>query len=157
MQKAQVLTLSDSKLQIALSLGDAGGWFLNHHLRAYFLGLSTAQSRFGTLLWERFKPHPQVLILDAVPYFSGGMGEFENSIIDDSKSRQAQLAELQDFQRFHQRYCAMLPALCGLNFAFFRSRIDGHWLFPDPNDRIILGRKSVPNDRANFPTDSIPN
>ncbi len=155
--KAQILTLSDSRLQNALSIGGAGEWFSDHQVMAYFRGLPNAESGFGALLWEKFKPHPKVLIFDASPYFTGSMGSFENSIIEDSKNRQTQVFELKEFQRFHQAFCAKLPSLCGQNFAYFRSRIDGHWVFPDPEATPLLGRDSVPNDRTRIPADLNPN
>ncbi len=146
--KAQILTMSDSLLQNALSLGGASEWFARRHLNAYFLGLPTAESGFGELLWEKYRPHPQVLIFDASPYFTGGLGEFESSLIEDSKSRRTQLLELKQFQDFHRDFCTRLPSLCGQNFAYFKSRVDGHWVFPDPDARPLLGRGSVPNDRT---------
>jgi hypothetical protein len=157
LDNAQILTLSDSKLQNALSLGGASEWFLSHHLRAYFLGLPTAESGFGVLLWAKFKPHPRLLILDASPYFTGGMGKFEDSIIEDANNRQAQLADLKAFQEYHQAFCARIAWLCGQNFAYFRSRIDGHWLFQAADSRPLLGRASVPNDRTRLANDAIPN
>ena len=146
--KAQILTLSDSHLQNALSLGGASEWFSSHHFDVYLLGLPSAQSGFGELLWEKYSPHPQVLIFDASPYFTGGLGESEDSIIEDAKTRQSQLLELKQFQSFHRDFCMKWPSLCGQNFAYFKSRVDGHWIFPDPDARPLLGRGSVPNDRT---------
>lgn len=154
--KAQILTLSDSHLQNALSLGGASEWFSSHHFNVYFLGLPSAQSGFGELLWERIRPHPKVLIFDASPYFTGGMGESEDSIIKDSKSRQAEVMELKQFQDFHQHFCTKLPKLCGQNFAYFKSRVDGHWIFPNPDARPLLSPGSVPNDRTRIQIESAP-
>jgi hypothetical protein len=155
--KAQVLTLSDSRLQNALSIGGASEWFSNHHFRAYFLGLPTEESGFGELLWEKYKPHPRVVIFDASPYFTGGLGWSETSLIEDPQASKEQLADLKSFQDFHQSFCGKIPAVCGQNFAYFKSRDDGHWIFPDPDSRPLWGRRSVPNNRSVFPTESTPN
>jgi hypothetical protein len=154
---AQVLTLSDSRLQNALSIGGASQWFSNRHLKAYFLGLPTEESGFGSLLWDKFRPHARVVIFDASPYFTGHLGSQEDSILEDAKARQQQAAELKDFQRFHQHFCSSLPVLCGQNFAYFRSRVDGHWIFPDPDSRPLWGSRSVPNNRTHQATGLRPN
>jgi hypothetical protein len=155
--KAQVLTLSDSRLQNALSIGGAGEWFSDHRVRAYFLGLETEQSGFGELLWDKYKPHPRVVIFDASPYFTGGLGGSETALIEDPKSSLEQLAELKSFQDFHRAFCGKLPEVCRQNFAYFKSRDDGRWIFPDPDARPLWGRSSVPNNRSLFPTESMPN
>jgi hypothetical protein len=146
--KAQVLTLSDSRLQNALSLGGASDWFAGHQIRAYFLGMPNAESGFGELLWAKFKPHPAVVIFDASPYFTGELGRFQNSLIEDAKNRQTQVTELRQFQVFHQ-------AFCGHNFAYFKSRDDGHWIFPDPGMKLMVGAAGIPNDRNARPAGAL--
>jgi hypothetical protein len=154
--QAQVLTLSDSRLQNALSLGGASDWFAGQHIRAYFLGLPNAESGFGELLWAKFKPHPAVVIFDATPYFTGELGRFENSLIDDAKNRRSQVTELEQFQVFHQGFCRKFAAFCGHNFAYFRSRDDGHWIFPDTGMKLMVGAAGIPNDLNPRPAGILP-
>ncbi|MEJ1964027.1 MAG: hypothetical protein WDO56_21795 [Gammaproteobacteria bacterium] len=94
------------------------------------LGLPTAESGFADELLKRYRPHPAVVIFDASPYFTGSMGIFEEGIFrDQEKSRQSVL-KLRDFQTTHEKLCSRLTWACGHNFSYFRSRLDGHWIFP---------------------------
>jgi hypothetical protein len=156
-EAADVLTLSDSHLQNALSLGEASPWFAAHRYSLYMLGLPTAESGFGERLLDNFHPHPKVVILDASPYFTGGLGTFEQSIFQDPDASRKEVLKLKDFQALHERYCAGLPWACGHNFAYYRSRIDGHWIFPAPSTSIWIGGNDVPNDKQRFPTGRTPN
>ena len=77
-EAADILTLSDSHLQNALSLGGASRWFSTHHYSLYMLGLPTAESGFGERLLDNFHPHPKLVILDASPYFTGRLATSRN-------------------------------------------------------------------------------
>ncbi len=149
---AKVLTISDSHLQNALSLGDASEWFAAHHYPLYMLGLPTEESGFGERLIDSFQPHPDVVILDASPYFTGGLGSFEQTIFKDQGASRKAVQDLKDFQTWHQRFCGVLPWACGHNFAYYRSRQDGHWIFPVQSTSIWIGWNDVPNDTRQFPT-----
>lgn len=155
-RNARVLTLSDSRLQNALSLGGASEWFVAHGYPAYFLGLPTQESGFGEHLIERFQPQASVIIFEPGPYFTGRNGAF----LDDALARPAlaktRAQELQVFEGLHQRFCGQWPALCGFNFSYFRARSDGHWIFPPENQRLLIAQASLPNDRLRFPVDTQP-
>jgi hypothetical protein len=154
--RAQVLTLSDSHLQNALSLGGASEWFAKNGYAAYFLGFPNGESGYGEMLLDKFKPHPRVVIFDTSPYFTGKLGQFENSLLADAAVRASEAGELHEFQHYHQIFCDRHSSWCGHNFAYFRSRIDGHWIFPKPDPQIWFGRKSVPNDQLRYPTEKGP-
>jgi hypothetical protein len=156
-RRAKVLTLSDSHLQNALSLGGASEWFAQRNLPFYMLGVPHNESGFGERLLERLRPHPDVLILDASPYFTGDVGKFERGIFEDPQASRAGVLELKGFQSWHQRFCDELPAACGHNFSYFRSRRDGHWIFPPQTGSIWIGWHDVPNDAQRFPTATLPN
>jgi hypothetical protein len=149
---AKVLTISDSHLQNALSLGNASQWFAAHRYPVYMLGLPTEESEFGERLIDNFQPHPDVVILDASPYFTGGLGSFEQAIFNDQGASRKAVLGLKDFQTWHQRFCDQLPWACGHNFAYYRSRQDGHWIFPEQSSAIWIGWNDVPNDNRQFPT-----
>lgn len=151
---AQVLTISDSHLQNALSLGGASEWFAQRKLPFYMAGLPGEESGFGEKLIEKFHPHPAVLILDASPYFTGAMGLFEAPLFTDPKGQLRQILRLKKFQVEHQEVCSELPGACGHNFAYFRSRLDGHWIFPRQTPALWSGWRSVPNDTLRFPVDT---
>jgi hypothetical protein len=153
---AQVLTLSDSHMQNALSLGGASEWFSGHGLSFYMLGVPHNESGFGERLLEKLQPRPDLVILDASPFFTGEVGKFERGIFDDPGASRAGVVELKSFQAFHQRFCTELPAACGHNFAYFRSRRDGHWIFPEQSSAIWIGWHDVPNDNQRYPTGSLP-
>lgn len=155
--RAQVLTLSDSHLQNALSLGGASEWFAAHGYSAYLLGLPMAESGFADRLLESFHPHPAVVIFDASPFFTGTLGVYERGIFEDPQSSRMQVLHLKDFQSMHQRLCDTLPWACGHNFSYFRSRTDGHWIFPENEHGIWIGRRSVPNDKEQYATWTAPN
>jgi hypothetical protein len=154
---ARVLTLSDSHLQNALSLGGASEWFAAHNYPFYMLGLPTEESGFGERLLDNLHPRPDVLILDASPYFTGELGGLETPMFSDLGSSRKQVLELKDYQVQHQAWCTRLPWACGHNFAYFRSRMDGHWIFPELTGSIWIGRNSVPNDNRQYPTGRRPN
>jgi hypothetical protein len=153
---AKVLTLSDSHMQNALSLGGASEWFVGRGLSFYMLGVPHNESGFGERLLERLKPYPEVVILDASPYFTGEVGKFERGIFDDPQGSRDGVVALKGFQSWHQRFCSELPAACGHNFSYFRSRRDGHWIFPEQSSAIWIGWHNVPNDNQRYPTGSLP-
>ncbi len=154
--QAQVLTLSDSRLQTALSLGGASDWFRAHDYRLYLLGLPTAESGFGERLLENFQPHPALVVFDTSPYFTGAIGPSETHLFADPQGSREQALKLERFQWLHRRFCDWLPSACGHNFAYFRSRSDGHWIFPQYSPRFWIGKRGVPTDSRQFPVSDLP-
>jgi len=150
--RAKILTLSDSHLQNALSLGGASEWFAAHYYPVYMLGLPGEESGFGQRLLDKFKPHPAVVIFDASPYFTGKMGRFEQVVIDGPEGEYQRVKSLHQYQAFHVDFCARWKWICGRNFSYFRSREDGHWIFPEQSDRFLIGKAGIPNDTTRFPT-----
>jgi hypothetical protein len=152
-RNAKVLTLSDSHLQNALSLGGASEWFAAAGYPVYMLGLPTAESRFGELLVERLQAKPSLVVVDASPYFTGELGAFPRTLMStDEDTGRARVEELREFQRDHQQVCERWPWACGRNFAYFRSRKDGHWIFPNPRTTTLwIGANDMPNDQLRFP------
>jgi hypothetical protein len=157
-RNAKVLTLSDSHLQNALSLGGASEWFTEHGYPVYMLGLPTAESRFGELLIDRLQAKPSVVVFDASPYFNGLLGSFQANLpTTDENMGRARVEQLRDFQRYHRWVCDRWSWACGRNFAYFRSRKDGHWIFPDPTTtKLWIGANSLPNDEVRFPVSTKP-
>jgi hypothetical protein len=157
-RQAKVITLSDSHLQNALSLGGASEWFASSGYPVYMLGLPTAESRFGELLVDRLQARPSVVVFDASPYFTGELGRFEVDLpTTDERTGRARVEELHDFQRYHRQFCERWSWACGRNFAYFRSRKDGHWIFPDPaTTKLLIGAGDLPNDDIRFPVSARP-
>jgi len=155
-RRAQILTLSDSRLQNALSLGGAADWFARRGYATYLLGLPTEESGFAEKLLDRFKPHPAVVILDASPFFTGDLGRIEVPLSRQPEQEREETVALQGFQSFHQSFCRHAGWFCGHTFSYFRSRRDGHWIFPSQNDPVWFGRGGLPNDKARFPTNVLP-
>jgi hypothetical protein len=153
---ARVLTLSDSDLQDALSLGGASEWFAARNYSLYMLGLPTEESGFAMRLIDRFHPHPDVIIVDASPYFTGRPGMFESHLLADPERSRNEVLALKTFQSDHRKLCARIPWACGHTFAYFRARSDGHWIFPEDRSAIWFGRRSVPNDQARYPVNVLP-
>ncbi|HEX2584931.1 MAG TPA: hypothetical protein VHL14_07360, partial [Steroidobacteraceae bacterium] len=151
-RRAKVLTLSDSHLQNALSLGGASEWFSSHHYPVYMLGLPTAESGFGERLVDKFDPHPAVVIFDASPYFTGKMGRFEQILLDDPEGEHRRVSSLHEYQAFHSDFCSRWEWICGRNFSYFRSREDGHWIFPEQSEHFLIGKAGIPNDATRFAT-----
>lgn len=154
---AKIVSLSDSHLQNALSLGGASQWFADRHYPTYMLGLPAAESGFGQRLIDNFQLHPSVVILDASPYFTGEVGGAARGIFADPDASRKQVAELKGFEAWHQRLCGQFPWACGHNFSYFRSRVDGHWIFPQPSKEIWIGRYDVPNNDHHYPVSETPN
>jgi hypothetical protein len=157
LQDAKIVSLTDSHLQNALSLGGASQWFAERHYPTYMLGLPTEESGFGERLLDNFHMHPSVVILDASPYFTGDVGASERGIFADPVGSRRQVTDLSEYQGWHRRACDRFPWACGHNFAYFRSRTDGHWIFPEPSKRIWIGRQDVPNDDRHYPVSERPN
>ena len=155
--KAKVLTLSDSHLQNALSLGGASEWFAAHHVPAYFLGLPVQESGFGEHLIEKFKPEASVVIFAASPYFTGKNGLFLSGAMSKPEQTREKALDLIAFQNFHQRFCTRLSWACDYNFAYFRSRSDGHWIFPPQTQKLFVAEPSLPTDAVHFPAAERPN
>jgi hypothetical protein len=153
-QAAKVLTLTDSHMQNALSLGGASEWFAARGVPFYMLGVPHNESGFGERLLEKLQPRPEVMILDASPFFTGDVGPFERGIFSDPVASRDGVVALKDFQAWHQHFCTELPAACGHNFAYFRARRDGHWIFPAQTKDIWIGWHDVPNDNQRYPTGS---
>jgi hypothetical protein len=157
-RSARVLTLSDSLLQNAFSLGGASEWFAARGYPFYMLGVPTAESRFGELLIERLQAKPSVVVVDANPYFTGDVGSFQRELLrTDERTGRTRVEQLHEFREYHHRFCRQWPWVCGRNFSYFRSRKDGHWIFPDPTrTKLWIGTAGVPNDVVRFPVSAQP-
>jgi hypothetical protein len=153
---AKILTLTDSHLQNALSLGGASEWFAARHYPLYMLGLPTEESGFGERLIDNLHPHARLVILDASPYFSGEVGAIERGTSDGAAALHEVLG-LRDFQVEHRDFCERFGWACGHNFSYFRSKVDGHWIFPPQTRSIWIGYRDVPNDVVRQPANSRPN
>jgi len=153
---AQILTLSDSRLQNALSLGGAPAWFAERGYETYLLGLPTEESGFAEKLWDKYQPHPAVVIFDASPYFTGNVGGSELALSQQPEHEHEEAMKLHRFESFHREFCSRFDWFCGHTFSYFRSRHDGHWIFPSQTDPVWFGRGGMPNDQTRLLTDVLP-
>jgi len=136
MAEAQILTLSGSRLQEALSIAGASDWFKERGLRLYMLGFGyDEQSGFAEMLLSKYQTHPDVLVINADPYLTGQLSDVAKLIKSNPHTEVTAALELRRFEEWHRWICARIDWICRGTNASFRARSDGHWIFSPDKDR----------------------
>ncbi len=125
---AEVLFLGNSRMQFALSADATDDWFESLRARYYLLGFAyNGNYNFAAPLMRKLGPTAKVYVVNLDLFFEQSdtpparivMGEGSARTIYDWKRR---------WQDLHKPACASLPAICGNEVAFFRSRETGAWV-----------------------------
>ena len=120
-----MLFLGNSRLQIALSTAATADWFLAASARYYLLGFSGFENViFAEELLRRIRPKARVYVINVDDFFDRWVTPSAQAVMHDPDGRN-RYEEKALWQRVHERVCTKLPAFCGDDLVFFRSRETG--------------------------------
>ncbi len=132
-EQAEVITLSGSRLQEALSISGTADWFLAHQFSLYMLGFGfDEQSGFAEMLFSKYHARPKVLIINVDPYLTGELSGPAQLIRSSPQIEKGTALSLKRFEDLHRSLCAKFSWLCTNTPSSYRSRVDGHWTFSPP-------------------------
>ena len=124
-QNADVLFLGNSRLQIAFSTAATADWFSAASARYYLLGFSGFENViFAEELLRRIRPKAGVYVINVDDFFDRWVTPSAQAVMHDPDGRN-RYEEKALWQRVHERVCTKLPAFCGDDLVFFRSRETG--------------------------------
>jgi hypothetical protein len=142
---ANVLIFGDSRIEFAISRGNASQWFQTRGIRSYLLAFGGgAESGWAQKLLGKFHPHPDVLIFNVDPYFTGGLGPHGQAIAADPIGELRAIKETQSFVEGYAKYCRLFGWLCGRTSAAYRAILDGH-VFSYHPERFWFGKAMAGN------------
>jgi len=134
---ADVLFLGNSRLQIALSTAATADWFLAASARYYLLGFSGFENViFAEELLRRIRPKAGVYVINVDDFFDRWVTPPAQAVMRDPDGRN-RYEEKRLWQRVHERVCAKLPAFCGNDLVFFRSRETGAYTTLSGKQKIM--------------------
>ncbi|HEY1391899.1 MAG TPA: hypothetical protein VFV25_00885 [Methylibium sp.] len=125
--EAEVLFVGSSRLQFALSGGNAAAWFSAAGVRYYLLGFSHSETVafFGPLL-AKLQPHAKVVVINVDRIFDERISPPTEQILQGHDILQ-KYEEKRSWQALHKGLCTALPAVCGDAVAVYRERETGVW------------------------------
>jgi hypothetical protein len=122
---ADVLFLGNSRLQIALSTAATADWFSAASARYYLLGFGNFENVvFAEEILRRIRPKARVYVINVDDFFDRWVTPPAQVVMHDPDGR-SRYEEKRLWQRVHERVCAKIPAFCGDELVFFRSRETG--------------------------------
>jgi hypothetical protein len=125
--KARVLFLGNSRIQFAMSSPATARWFDERSIPFYSMGFSHYESiTFVTPVLDRVKPQPRAYVINAERFFAEWLSPASRRIVYERDAR-ARYEEKRFWQRLHKPLCSTLPALCGSDFAVYRTVGNGIW------------------------------
>jgi hypothetical protein len=146
-ERAKVLLFGDSRLLTAASDGIASAWFAARHIPMYLLAFAAGeQSGWAKRLVEKLRPHPDLVVFDADPYFTGGQSIPAQAIADDPVGEEKIARATKVLLNAGPTYCHYLPWLCGRTQHFYRQYLDGVVAHPS-EDRVWFHK----NQAGSFP------
>ena len=126
---ADVLFLGNSRMQFAFSTETTAQWFSSVATRFYLLGFSYGENAvFEGPLLGRLKPKASVYVINVDRFFDASLVTLPTAALRrGSSDALARYEEKKRWQSFHKGICEAVPAVCGHQVAFFRSRDTGAW------------------------------
>jgi len=104
----------------------ASAWFAARHIPMYLLAFGAGeQSGFADRLVAKLHPHPDLVIFDADPYFTGEESIPAQAISNDPAGEEKSARATKAFLDDAATYCRYLPWLCGRTQHFYRQYLDG--------------------------------
>jgi hypothetical protein len=126
---ADVLFIGSSRMEFGFSSQATDRWFAAAAVPHYLLGFThTENQAFVGPLLARIKPRAKVYIINADQFFQDNETGPASQILHDNDI-QRRYKEKKLWQRAHRSLCTRLRAVCGHQFAYYRSREHGHWKF----------------------------
>jgi hypothetical protein len=145
--RAKVLLFGDSRMLTAASDGIASAWFAARHIPMYLLAFGAGeQSGFADRLAGKLTPHPDLVVFDADPYFTGEESIPAQAIADDPVGEEKNARGIKAFLEAAPTYCRFLPWLCGRTQHFYRQYLDGV-VAHENEDRVWFNK----NQNGSFP------
>ena len=146
--EADVLFLGNSRMQFAFSTQATAQWFSSAAARFYLLGFSYGEnSLFEGPLLARLKPKASVYVINVDRFFDESLVTSPTEAIRHASSDTlSRYEEKKRWQGFHKGICESLPALCGHQVAFFRSRDTGAWELQGSEDFKAAPVSEAPAD-----------
>jgi hypothetical protein len=125
---AEVLFLGNSRMQFGFSSEAVSDWFSSRTVRYFLLGFSHhGNYNFTAPLLDKLSPQAKVYVVNLDLFFEPEMSQPANVVTRDSTAK-GRYEQKRGWQRIHKPFCESLPAICGDEIAFFRSRATGDWL-----------------------------
>jgi hypothetical protein len=126
---ADVLFLGNSRMQFALSTDATTQWFSSADAQFYLLGFSFGENaQFEAPLLARLNPLAKVYVINVDRFFDEDwVSSPTEAIRHRPNDALANFEEKKRWQTFHKGICTSVPAVCGHQVAFFRSRSNGTW------------------------------
>lgn len=126
---ADVLFVGNSRMQFAFSTDATTRWFSSSAAAFYLLGFSFGENaQFEAPLLAKLKPRAKVYVVNVDRFFDGDRVTSPTEAIRLRPSdAQSNFEEKKRWQALHKSICTLVPAICGNEVAFFRSRSNGTW------------------------------
>ena len=146
-RRAKVLLFGDSRILTAASLGGASSWFAERHIPMNLLAFGAGeQSGFTDRLVARLHPHPDLVVFDADPYFTGQESIPAQALAADPAGEEKWARQTQAFLDSGPVWCRYLGILCGRTARGYRRYLDGT-VVHENEDRIWFNK----NEYGSFP------
>jgi hypothetical protein len=124
---AAVLFVGSSRMQFAFSSIATDKWFAAAAVPHYLMGFThTENSTFVAPLLQRLEPHAKVYVINVDQFFLGTETGPASQILHDGDIER-RYREKRLWQIAHRALCTRAHAICGHQFAYYRSRQYGHW------------------------------
>lgn len=135
-RNADVLFLGNSHMQVAFSTKSTSDWFSTASIRYYLMGFTYYENVvFAEPLLRRIKPNAKVYVINVDDFFNRWETPPAKAILDDPDGRSRyEMKRL--WQRIHEPVCKGLPALCGDDLVYYRSRETGAYTKRPGRQRI---------------------
>lgn len=125
---AQVLFVGNSRTQFGFSSKVTADWFSSLSESYYLLGFSHWENyTFEAPLLRKLRPRAKVYVINIDSFFERSETGPGKTVMRDQSAR-ARYEQKRQWQGIHQAICTTFKAVCGHEFAIFRSRSAGAWL-----------------------------
>lgn len=124
---ADALFLGTSRMQFAFSSDATRNWFASRAARFYLLGFSYSENvAFTGPLLDKLRPQARVYVINTDRFFETAFTEPAADVVhgDAAESRHRRKRA---WQAPHGLVCGTVPAICGDQIGFVRTRADGTW------------------------------
>jgi hypothetical protein len=126
-RRADVVFLGNSRLQFAFSAPSTSDWFASRSASYYLLGFSENERyRFEEQLVNRIGARARAYVVNVDRFFEESVSPSARQLMDDDSAK-GRIERKRVWQRLHAPACTAAPALCGREYAIFRSRETGAW------------------------------
>jgi hypothetical protein len=127
---ADVLFLGNSKLQYAFSTDVTRRYFAQRAIPYYLLGFGyTERSPFAISLVEKLAIKPEVIVVNADPFFWTDISEPAKAVMGGSAFTMSEYVKRYALNRVHDTTCSLFGELCRpVSGAIYREAATGAWI-----------------------------